>query len=140
MCTSKILIWCRWSERVSVNVSSIDLRGKQENLMRKREWRKNTEKTPTVHAQFICLYKPYICIYNDTSLTAVNFHDISLDLQRNIYKPYRRPNDILRFINIGSWQPLIVFKSLVKNISRRISIMLSHYITMPIKLVNLKRK
>lgn len=49
----------------------------------------------------------------DTNLTVVKLVNISLDLNKNIYKPYRKLNDRLSYIHVCSCHSPIVFKNLV---------------------------
>ena len=57
----------------------------------------------------------------DVNLKVVNFLDVTLDLDRGKYMPYRKPNDRLSFINVGSSHPPFVFKNMVRNTSERLS-------------------
>lgn len=46
---------------------------------------------------------------------------MTLDLDKNIYSSYRKSKDRLNYIYVGSCHLPVVFKNLVKNISKRIS-------------------
>lgn len=60
------------------------------------------------------------------NLMVINFLKVYLDLNKNIYKLYRKPYDSLNSIKVGNCQPVIVFKSLVKNISKWMFSLTSH--------------
>ena len=61
-----------------------------------------------------------------TNLTNVNFLDFNLDLESNKHKPFHKPNEKLKYINIHSNHPKIVFNNLVPNISTKISALSSN--------------
>ena len=53
------------------------------------------------------------------NLKFVNFLDITLDLQNNVYKPYRKANDKPTYINKNSNHPASILKQLTKSIEER---------------------
>ena len=57
----------------------------------------------------------------DTNLSIVNFLDVTLDLEADKFRPYRKPNDNLFYINRLSNHPPCIIENLVPNISKRIS-------------------
>ena len=55
------------------------------------------------------------------NLTQVNFLDVTLDLQRETFKPYRKPNDRPLYVHRLSNHPPNVLKAIPKSVNRRIS-------------------
>ena len=55
------------------------------------------------------------------NLTQVNFLDVTLDLEREIFKPYRKPNDRPLYVNKLSNHPPNVIKEIPKSINKRLS-------------------
>ena len=62
-----------------------------------------------------------LSIVVDTNLKTVNFLDLALDLDKNIYKPYRKPNNSPIYINKNPNHPPNILKQLPKSIAKRIS-------------------
>ena len=46
------------------------------------------------------------------NLKAVNFLDVTLDLEKNVYKPYRKPGDKPRYVHSQSNHPPQVLKNI----------------------------
>ena len=57
----------------------------------------------------------------ETNLKQVNFLDITFNLDNGIYKPYKKPNDKLAYINVSSNHPPQVIKQLPTSLSKRLS-------------------
>ena len=57
----------------------------------------------------------------DTNLQSVNFLDITFDLTTGTYKPYKKPNDTLLYINTSSSHPNQILKQLPISINKRLS-------------------
>ena len=57
----------------------------------------------------------------ETGLVKCNFLDITLDMARNIYKPYRKENMCIRYIDKKSNHPSIIKKNLPIMIEKRIN-------------------
>ena len=55
-----------------------------------------------------------------TGLSRVNFLDVTLDLERGIYKPYRKPGDKPLYVNAASNHPPNVIKNIPLGINRRL--------------------
>ena len=55
------------------------------------------------------------------NLKKVDFLDLSLDLNSNIYKPFNKPNNPTRYINVLSNHPPNIIKQLPKSIEQRIN-------------------
>lgn len=55
------------------------------------------------------------------NLTQVNFLDVTLDLQKELFKPYRKPNDRPLYVHKLSNHPPNVIKAIPKSVNRRIS-------------------
>ena len=51
----------------------------------------------------------------------VDFLDVSLDLQRNIYKPFLKPNNPLLYVHRDSNHPPSILKNIPESINRRLS-------------------
>ena len=47
-----------------------------------------------------------------TNLTEVDFLDVTFNLERNTYRPYKKPNDNLTYINTSSNHPPQIIKHL----------------------------
>ena len=62
-----------------------------------------------------------LSIVVDTNLKAVDFLDVTFDLDRDIYKPYQKPNDSPIYINKKSNHPPNILKQLAKSIAKCIS-------------------
>ena len=57
----------------------------------------------------------------DTNLKTVNFLDVTFDLDQNIYKHYRKPNNSPIYINKNSNYPPNILKQLLNSIAKHIS-------------------
>ena len=51
----------------------------------------------------------------------VNFLDVTFNLERNTYRPYKKPNDNLTYNNTSSNHPPQIIKHLTQTISERLS-------------------
>ena len=56
-----------------------------------------------------------------TKLVEVNFLDVTFNLLNETYRPYRKPNDELKYINVSSNHPPQIIKQLVSTINDRLS-------------------
>ena len=56
-----------------------------------------------------------------TNLTEVDFLDVIFNLENNTYRPYKKPNDKLIYIDVSSNHPPQIKKQLTKIISDRLS-------------------
>ena len=56
----------------------------------------------------------------ETGLTRVDFLDLTLDLERGIYKPYRKPGDKPLYVNAWSNHPPKIIKNIPLGINRRL--------------------
>ena len=54
-------------------------------------------------------------------MKVVNFLDVTFDLNSGKYRPYKKPNDELQYINKHSNHPPNIVKHLPETISRRLS-------------------
>ena len=57
----------------------------------------------------------------ETNLEIVDFLDITFNLINGSYKPYKKPNDVLLYINKNSNHPPQIIKELPKIINNRLS-------------------
>ena len=72
--------------------------------------------------KIIALFKDEeLSITIETNLSVTDFLDVTLDLSRGKYYPYRKPNDKPLYINASSNHPPTILKQLPKMINRRIS-------------------
>ena len=55
-----------------------------------------------------------------TNWTEVDFLDVTFNQENNIYRPYKKPNDELIYIDVSSNQPLQIKKQPIKIISDRL--------------------
>ena len=55
-----------------------------------------------------------------TGLSRVNFLDVTLDLEKGTYKPYRKPGDKPQYVNAASNHPPNVIKNIPMGINRRL--------------------
>ena len=55
------------------------------------------------------------------NLTKVNFLDVTLDLEKELYKPFRKPNDRPLYVNKLSNHPPNVIKEIPNSINKRLS-------------------
>ena len=62
-----------------------------------------------------------LSIVVNTNLKTVNFLDMTFDLDKNIYKTYRKSNNSLIYINKNSNHPRNTLKQLPKSIANSIS-------------------
>ena len=51
----------------------------------------------------------------------MDFLDVTYNLERNTYRPYKKPNDNLTYVNISSNHPPQIIKHVTKKISERLS-------------------
>ena len=56
-----------------------------------------------------------------TSITSVDFLNLTLNLKTDFHKPFREPNNNLIDIDINSNHPLQILKHLPKSISKNLS-------------------
>ena len=56
-----------------------------------------------------------------TNLVEVNFLDVTFNLLNETYRPYRKPNDELKYINVSSNHPPQIIKQLLNTINDRLS-------------------
>ena len=57
----------------------------------------------------------------DTGATKCNFLDVTLDLANNIFKPYKKDNTEIRYINNNSNHPKIIKKNLPAMVEKRLT-------------------
>ena len=56
-----------------------------------------------------------------TNLKIVDFSDITFSLNNDTYRPYKKPNDLLLYINKSSNHPPQIINHLPKKINERLS-------------------
>ena len=57
----------------------------------------------------------------EANKTVVNFLDITLNVRTGAYKPYKKPNDTINYINCESNHPPSIIQNLPKGIGMRLS-------------------
>ena len=82
----------------------------------------NNQQTDKIRKKIISIFKSIdFKIEITTNLTEVNFLDVTFNLERNTYWPYKKPNDNLTYINTSSNHPPQIIKCLTQTISERLS-------------------
>ena len=82
----------------------------------------NKQQTDTVRKKIISIFKNIeFKIEVVTNLTEVDFLDVTFNLENNTYRPYKKPNDKLIYIDVSSNHPPQIKKQLTKIISDRLS-------------------
>ena len=84
---------------------------------------------PKINKQTDKIRKKIISIFKNinfkieivTNLTEVDFLDVTFNLENNIYRPCKKPNDKLIYIDVSSNHPPQIKKQLTKIISDRLS-------------------
>ena len=76
----------------------------------------------SLRKKVIKLFKDHeLNITVETNIRKTDFLDIFLDLESDIYKPYRKPNETPLYINVNSNHPKSIIKQLPNMVSNRIS-------------------
>ena len=77
----------------------------------------NNQQTDKMRKKIISIFKS-IDFKNEltTNLTEVDFLDVTFNLERNTYGPYKKPDDNLTYINISSNHPPQIIKYLTQTI------------------------
>ena len=84
--------------------------------------RKNNQSLENIKKKTIKLFSDIgFKITIDVGSTICNFLDTTLDMTNNLYKPYRKENSEVRYINNKSNHPKIIKKNLPAMIERRIN-------------------
>ena len=81
-----------------------------------------SHQTDKIQKKIISIFKSIdFKIEVTTNLTEVDFLDVTFNLERNTYRPYKKPNDNLTYINTSSNHPPQIIKHLTQTISERLS-------------------
>ena len=80
---------------------------------------RDTENAKKTICEIFSRYNLSITI--EANLKVVNFLDVQLDLDRNIYKPYIKPNDKPNYVNSQSNHPPGIIKNIPISINRRLN-------------------
>ena len=81
-----------------------------------------SQKTDKIGKKIIQVFKDNgFSIDIVTNLVEVNFLDVTFNLRNGTYRPYKKPNDELKYINVLSTHPLQILKQLTTTISDRLS-------------------
>ena len=81
----------------------------------------NKQQTDRVQKKIISIFKNIeFAIEIVTNLTDVDFLDVTFNLENNTYRPYKKPNDKLIYIDVSSNHPSQIEKQLTKTISDRL--------------------
>ena len=63
----------------------------------------NNQQTDKILKKIISIFRTIdFKIEITTNLTEVDFFDVNFNLERNTYRPYKKPNDNLTYINTSS--------------------------------------
>ena len=82
----------------------------------------NKQQTGKIRKKIISIFKNInFKIEIVTNLTEVDFFDVTFNLEKNTYRPYKKPNDKLIYIGVSSNHPAQIKKQLTKIISDRLS-------------------
>ena len=82
----------------------------------------NSQESDRIRKEFIQEFgKLGLKITITANMKIVNFLDITFNLINGTYKPYKKPNDDIVYINANSNHPPNIIKQLPHNISKRIS-------------------
>ena len=82
----------------------------------------NKQQTDKIRKKIISIFKNInFKIETVTNLTEVDFLDVTFNLENNTYRPYKKPNDKLIYIDVSSNHPPQIKKQLTKIISDRMS-------------------
>ena len=82
----------------------------------------NSQESDKIRKEFIQEFgKLGLKITITANMKIVNFLDITFNLINGTYKPYKKPNDDIVYINANSNHPPNIIKQLPNNISKRIS-------------------
>ena len=83
--------------------------------------RSTPRQTEKLRQSIIDVFKKHgLKITIKTGLKKVNFLDVSLDLEKGIYKPYRKPGDKPMYVNAESNHPPMVLKNIPLGINKRL--------------------
>ena len=79
-------------------------------------------KTDRIRKEVIKIFKEIVFkIEIKTNLKVVDFLDITFNLSSDTYKPYRKPNDNLLYVNTSSNHPPQIIKQLPTSTAKRLS-------------------
>ena len=82
----------------------------------------NCQKTDKIRKKIIKVFKDNGCSIDIvTNLVEVNFLGVTFNLRNGSYRPYKKPNDELKYINVLSNHPPQILKQLTTTISDRLS-------------------
>ena len=94
----------------------------------------NKQQTDRIRKKVISIFR-IICFKIEivTNLTKADFLDVTFNLDNNTYRPYKKPNDQLIFIDVSSNHPPQIKKQLTKIISDCLSqiLLMQIYLTTP---------
>ena len=57
----------------------------------------------------------------DVKLKVVDFLDVTLDLSRDTFSPFMKPNNVLEYVNLSSNHPPNITKNIPESINRRLN-------------------
>ena len=82
----------------------------------------NSQKTDIIRKKIIQVFKDNsLSIDIVTSVVEINFLDFTFNLRNGSCRPYKKPNDELKYINVFSNHPPQILKQLTTTISDRLS-------------------
>ena len=81
----------------------------------------NSQQTDRIRKKIISIFKNIdFKIETVTNLTEVDFLDVTFNLENTTYRPYKKPNDELIYIDVSSNCPPQIKKQLTKIINDRL--------------------
>ena len=82
----------------------------------------NSQQADKIRKKIISILKSIeFKIEITTNFMEADFLDVTFNLERNTYRPYKKPNDNLTYINTSSNHPPQIIKHLTQTISERLS-------------------
>ena len=82
----------------------------------------NGQKSEQIKKDFHKLFKTFdLEIVAVCNLKIVNYLDVTLDLELGIYKPYRKPDNEINYVNVHSNHPPCIIKQIPLSIQTRLS-------------------
>ena len=81
----------------------------------------NNQQTGKMRKKIIHIFSINFEIETATNLMEVKFLGVTFNLERNTYRPYKKPNDKLTFINTSSNHPPQIIKHFTQTISETLS-------------------
>ena len=59
----------------------------------------------------------------DVNLKVLDFLDVTLDLERDTFSPYMKPNNTLLYVNVSSTHPPNILKNIPESVNKRLNLL-----------------